>query len=643
MLTFFSPHQQKTQTAKNIRHIFFASILIFFVCTYIFIAYLAPFLYFSFSTMPKKKIDISQCNAEDLRFKPFNLLWGGPLLVEDRKLQKKRLAKQAKANQIAAQEAAEAAGAAEAQPEVQPEVKTEVQPEAQAQPEAPPEEPAPSAEAVETPAAAAETEPAVAEPKEEEKAEEAKEDMMEKKKSKKKRHGRKKSRHVDDYDYDYDYDYYTDTDSSGSSLFRHERRSTHGHHRSKCCCKHDEKTDKHKDAGKKKSAYSVRCPVCRQHVSISSSDDDTSADERKSKRSHGSKRSKKKRSSGKEYKKKEKGGGGGDGKDANEEGDKKDDKKDEKEAAPAAAEEKKTEAETPADAAAAEPDNNVLPTSQDVVPPLPAGSVSGAGNHRADLSDALFDYPPSMAMPGFPSGFHETLAYRSGPPYPPYPYPYPVPYPPFGFPYPPFPPYPYGSPPPVMPPPVPFMPPHMNMMPPPPPPPMVPYPPPGEAYTDVDTYEHKSTVKTVSEGGMADCVPAWHDVMTSGVGVDHEAKGAVDDDDEWGIHWKPPVQQDGTDDIKNWGIDPCGIPESSGHDHVGTAWTSDDMAVLERLHEERITDQWRDLQSAFYNATGRVVDLEVLKSKIEQGIDKQESEHQDFGNQYFGNQGGASW
>lgn len=48
----------------------------------------------------------------------------------------------------------------------------------------------------------------------------------------------------------------------------------------------------------------------------------------------------------------------------------------------------------------------------------------------------------------------------------------------------------------------------------------------------------------------------------------------------------------------------------------GNGWTAEDCAVLGTLERKRRVERWLDLQAGFYNATGRMVSIEVLKDKV---------------------------
>ncbi|TLD27307.1 hypothetical protein PspLS_05316 [Pyricularia sp. CBS 133598] len=48
----------------------------------------------------------------------------------------------------------------------------------------------------------------------------------------------------------------------------------------------------------------------------------------------------------------------------------------------------------------------------------------------------------------------------------------------------------------------------------------------------------------------------------------------------------------------------------------GNGWTAEDCAVLGTLERKRRVERWLDLQANFYNATGRMVSIEVLKDKV---------------------------
>ncbi|TLS29440.1 hypothetical protein PpBr36_01565 [Pyricularia pennisetigena] len=48
----------------------------------------------------------------------------------------------------------------------------------------------------------------------------------------------------------------------------------------------------------------------------------------------------------------------------------------------------------------------------------------------------------------------------------------------------------------------------------------------------------------------------------------------------------------------------------------GNGWTAEDCAVLGTLERKRRVERWLNLQANFYNATGRMVSIELLKDKV---------------------------
>lgn len=378
----------------------------------------------------------------------------------------------------------------------------------------------------------------------------------------------------------------------------------------------------------------VRCPVCRQRVSLPSVEGDNGDSDVgiKGEKSYVCKRDKKQKRP-KERSATEKNEGGGDA-----EGQKiKDDNHQEDET------QEPTAAAAPTDGeAVAEPtgqngvdeanadkssgghdggdtvnvESNVMPTVQHAIRPL-----LGA-DPRADFS-ALPGVYPSPMTPSCHRNDHDIPPYRPEFAHPhSYPYPY-SPYPAYHYAYPPYPIYPYSH---VAPPLAGYtQQPHM-------PPSISPYPPAAaHAAFNADVQRHGGRSKSAVDGaGVYDdggYNPApWHDIApttsSNAKGVDDGDKAAAtsnDQIDSWGIKWDDNAGNGGggggagNDD---WGCEQANTEHAAGRPPT---WTDGDLALLGRLHAQHITDRWRDLQAAFYNETGRMVDCEVLKNTAEQG------------------------